>query len=97
MLKHLDAALGRHLAAWDDGTGFPALRAAWLARALAIGEPITVNAGSGPVAGLFDGLDQDGALLLRTPTGLSRRFTYGDVTVATATVTPEHHRAKTGQ
>jgi BirA family transcriptional regulator, biotin operon repressor / biotin---[acetyl-CoA-carboxylase] ligase len=78
------------LGLWRAGEGFDVIRQAWLERAGLRGETITVNAGSGlhigagPVSGTFDGLDRDGALLLRLETGQVQRFTYGDVTLAAA-------------
>jgi BirA family transcriptional regulator, biotin operon repressor / biotin---[acetyl-CoA-carboxylase] ligase len=78
------------LGLWRAGEGFDVIRSAWLERAGLRGETITVNAGSGlhvgagPVSGTFDGLDSDGALLLRLDSGQVQRFTYGDVTLAAA-------------
>lgn len=81
MISHLDSAFADRLAAWNLGAGFAVLREAWLARAGAPGEAISVNVGSGPLRGTFGGLDPDGALLLRDVHGAIRRFTYGDVTI----------------
>jgi BirA family transcriptional regulator, biotin operon repressor / biotin---[acetyl-CoA-carboxylase] ligase len=72
------------LGLWRAGDGFDAIRSAWLERAGARGEAIQVNTGAGPVSGTFDGLDSDGALLLRLDMGQVQRFTYGDVTLAAA-------------
>jgi BirA family biotin operon repressor/biotin-[acetyl-CoA-carboxylase] ligase len=81
MVAHLHAAFARWLAAWRLGDGFAEIRTAWLDRAGAIGEPLTVNAGQGAVCGTFAGVDPDGALLLRKADGAVSRFTFGDVTV----------------
>jgi BirA family transcriptional regulator, biotin operon repressor / biotin---[acetyl-CoA-carboxylase] ligase len=76
------------LSLWKAGDGFDAVLAAWLKRAGARGEAMQVNGGVntgvGAVSGTFDGLDIDGALLLRLPSGQVQRFTYGDVTLAAA-------------
>lgn len=72
----------RALSVWDRGAGFPRIRAAWLERATPIGTPIKVNAGTGPLAGTFAGLDTDGALLLQDTQGIRQRFTFGDVLLA---------------
>jgi BirA family biotin operon repressor/biotin-[acetyl-CoA-carboxylase] ligase len=69
------------LRVWREGEGFEAIRQAWLERAGPVGEPIAVNTGAGPVAGSFAGLDQTGALRLREPGGMERRFTFGDVSL----------------
>ena len=73
------------LGLWKAGDGFAAVRSAWLERAGARGEEMQVNAGAGPIAGSFDGLDADGALLLRLGSGVVQRFTFGDVTLVAAT------------
>jgi len=78
----LARCMARVLAIWDCGTGFPGIRAAWLQRATPVGTPMTVNAGTGPEAGTFAGLDTDGALLLQDNKGIRRRFTFGDVMLA---------------
>lgn len=69
------------LAAWDQGRGFPAVREAWLNRALPIGERLSINTGSDCALGTFAGLDPEGALLLESG-GNVRRFTFGDVSLA---------------
>lgn len=80
MLDRLSAAMNEWLALWREGEGFPAVRQAWLERAGPLGETLSVNTGSGPEAGLYAGLDDDGALLMDSAMG-RRRFTFGDVTV----------------
>lgn len=82
MVGRLNAAIMGRLAAWADGHGFPAILAAWSERAGSIGEAMAINTGSGPIEGTFGGVDADGALLLREASGAVRRFTYGDVTLA---------------
>lgn len=72
------------LSLWRAGDGFETVRSAWLERAGSRGEAMQVNSGTGAVAGTFEGLDADGALLLRLETGAVRRFTFGDVTLAAA-------------
>ena len=66
---------------WRGGEGFGAVRVAWLERAGAPGEPITINAGDGPVTGRFQGIDEEGALLLRDHDGREKRYTFGDVSL----------------
>lgn len=58
--------------------GFADARRAWLSRAWNVGKPITARLDAETVDGVFFGLDEDGALLLDTPTG-RRRITAGDV------------------
>ena len=80
-LGALSSAMDHWLAIWDNGRAFGAIRQAWMARAGVSGEAITVNSGAGPVSGDFVGIDADGALLLIDQHSVSRRFTYGDVTL----------------
>lgn len=76
------SALGRHFLSWHErwqqGRGFAAVREAWLARAQRLGQEIRVRLPRAELAGVFAGLDQDGALLLETPSG-ARRIDAGDV------------------
>ena len=58
--------------------GWSAVRAAWLARAHPAGTPLRVRSGTLNTAGAFDGLGEDGALLLRAG-GRVRAFATGDV------------------
>ncbi len=81
-VNHLDIELQAALRLWANGSGFPAIRTAWLERCGPIGEQITVQANTGPLEGTFAGLDEDGALLFDMKGGERRRCTYGDVTLA---------------
>ena len=49
--------------------GFAPIRAAWLARAARIGTRITARTGSTTREGIFETIDEDGALVLRTNDG----------------------------
>ncbi|MCR0982055.1 biotin--[acetyl-CoA-carboxylase] ligase [Roseomonas populi] len=53
-----------------DAEGFELIRAAWLSRGHQQGAALTVTTGGAPLAGLFEGLDETGALRLRTEAGL---------------------------
>ena len=67
---------------WDEGRQFQEIRQAWLARAQSPGAAITVRQGSNLITGRFLGIDEAGALLLRTESGQERRITAGDVSFA---------------
>jgi BirA family biotin operon repressor/biotin-[acetyl-CoA-carboxylase] ligase len=69
------------LTQWDDGRGFDDIRAAWLAVAAPVGTAMTVETLQGRVDGAFAGLDREGALLMDVDQD-RRRYTYGDVTLA---------------
>lgn len=49
--------------------GFDPIRRAWLRHAARLGEVISVRVGAEQGQGIFDGIDQDGALILSTPGG----------------------------
>lgn len=75
----LGAALETWLHWWDEGRGFPAIREAWLSRALALNEPISVNLYGASVRGRFRGVDAAGALRLETEPGVVITVTAGDI------------------
>ncbi len=72
-------ALARWLGVWAAGTGFAAIRQAWLDRAGPAGELMTVNADGERVSGRFVDLDTDGGLVLDDQSGMRRKFSFGDV------------------
>lgn len=84
MLSYLASSMHAWLARWNDGSNFGEVREAWLQRAGALGEPISINTGRETVEGSFLGIDAEGALVLRDRSGAERRFTYGDVTLGAA-------------
>lgn len=61
----LSAAMHRRLQQWQNGSGFAATRSDWLARAAGLGEPIRVRLPEKELSGRFEGLDDNGRLLLR--------------------------------
>jgi BirA family biotin operon repressor/biotin-[acetyl-CoA-carboxylase] ligase len=78
-LKLLRAGLGQLEALYaglDDGE---ALRAGWAARLDWLGEPVVATTAEGEVAGLAEGVAEDGALLIRLDSGAVRRVLAGDV------------------
>lgn len=65
-------ALAPAFAQWDallEAQGFAPLRAEWLAHAARLGERITARTGTETREGIFETLDETGALVLRTPRG----------------------------
>ena len=81
VLSELDCQLSRWLAVWSGGEGFADIRNAWLSYSGPRGERLLVNSGAGPFEGTFQGLDQDGALLLIDDAGIQHTYSYGDVTL----------------
>jgi BirA family biotin operon repressor/biotin-[acetyl-CoA-carboxylase] ligase len=80
-LEALAAQLDRYLKIWSDGEGFAALKASWLHYAKGLGQAITINLSGEAAAGLFEGLANDGGLLLRSGEGV-RVFHAGEVSLA---------------
>jgi BirA family biotin operon repressor/biotin-[acetyl-CoA-carboxylase] ligase len=80
-----DQALGELSQRFDEALqlwlaeGFEPTRQAWLDRAVGIGGACTARLERETVEGVAEGLDADGALLLRLPAGEVRRITAGDV------------------
>jgi BirA family biotin operon repressor/biotin-[acetyl-CoA-carboxylase] ligase len=59
--------------------GFEPIRVAWTRMAAGLGGPCEARLEGETVVGVAEGLDADGALLLRLPAGGTRRITAGDV------------------
>ncbi len=54
----------------------------WAARLATLGRSVDVTTSDGILAGMAESVDEDGALLLRTPDGVLHRLLAGDVTLA---------------
>lgn len=54
------------LALWARGAGFAAIREEWLASAAGLGGPIHVSGPRGARGGVFEGIDRQGRLLMRS-------------------------------
>ena len=88
------AAFARHFDRWHRRwceAGFAPVRAAWLDRAVGLGEPVRVRLDRMTLDGRFADLDEDGALLLDTADG-RRRIAAGDVFPLTGAEAPGGHR-----
>jgi BirA family transcriptional regulator, biotin operon repressor / biotin---[acetyl-CoA-carboxylase] ligase len=75
----LAAAFETWLSRWKEGTGFAIVREAWLARAFALNESISVSLNGSPVRGRFCGVDKLGALQLETEPGVVITVNAGDI------------------
>ncbi|WP_246272940.1 biotin--[acetyl-CoA-carboxylase] ligase [Oricola thermophila] len=79
LFAELAIAFEAALKLWDGGRGVVAIRERWLRHAEGIGGPIAVNLAKGRLEGQFEGIDADGALLLRTSDGTLRQISAGDL------------------
>ena len=78
-METLAEAFARWLGRWR-GEGLAPIRERWLERAHAVGTAISVRLPEGEdVEGLFEGLDMNGALILRLASGARRVIHAGDV------------------
>ena len=79
LFGRLAVRMDEELRRWARGRGFAGVRAAWLARAAGVGEPIRVNLAIGPVDGRFEALDESGRLVLLRADGRRQTVGAGDV------------------
>jgi BirA family transcriptional regulator, biotin operon repressor / biotin---[acetyl-CoA-carboxylase] ligase len=64
---------------WDHGRGFGEIRRLWLERAAGLGQPVAIQSGASTVEGIFDTIDEQGCLIIRTPGGKRIPISAGDV------------------
>jgi BirA family biotin operon repressor/biotin-[acetyl-CoA-carboxylase] ligase len=64
LLIALSGAMQRRLAQWDRGRAFAAIRTDWIKRAAGLGQTLRVRLPGRELSGRFDGLDDEGRLLL---------------------------------
>jgi BirA family transcriptional regulator, biotin operon repressor / biotin---[acetyl-CoA-carboxylase] ligase len=75
-------ALADHFDAWRDhwrSNGFAAVKEAWLSACHPLGTPLVARVEREAISGVFAGLGDDGALLLRLESGEMRLIYAGDV------------------
>jgi len=77
-LLHLAAHFARWYEVWA-AKGFAAIRDAWLARAAGLGTRIRARLAQEETSGVFEGLDDSGALILRESAGVVRHISAGEV------------------
>jgi BirA family transcriptional regulator, biotin operon repressor / biotin---[acetyl-CoA-carboxylase] ligase len=64
---------------WDDGRGFGEIRRLWLERATGLGQAVAIKSGSTLIEGIFDTIDEQGCMIVRTTDGNLVPITAGDV------------------
>ena len=77
-LLHLAAAFAKWYEIWH-GEGFATIRDAWLARAAGLGTRIVARLSKEETSGVFEGIDEAGALLLREGVDRVRVIPAGEV------------------
>lgn len=75
----LAEAFAEALATWDRGRGFAEIRRRWLAAARGIGAAIKVRLVDREIDGIFEAIDADGRLVLKTSDGSRMTISAGDV------------------
>ncbi|WP_421859011.1 biotin--[acetyl-CoA-carboxylase] ligase [Oricola sp.] len=89
LFAHLSRAMEEALTVWDGGRGIGAIRQRWLAAAHGLGARIAVNLASSRIEGIFEGIDADGVLMLRTDDGALRMISAGDLFFGSAISGPQ--------
>src|SRR5579883_610467 len=64
---------------WDHGRGFGEIRRRWLERAAGLGQAVAIKSGGEPIEGIFDTIDEQGCMIIRTAAGSRVPITAGDV------------------
>jgi BirA family transcriptional regulator, biotin operon repressor / biotin---[acetyl-CoA-carboxylase] ligase len=64
---------------WDNGRGFGDIRKLWLERAANLGQPVAISSAGSTIEGIFDTIDEQGCLMVRTAAGQLLPVTAGDV------------------
>lgn len=79
LFARLVLSMDEVLTDWDEGRGLGRIRSAWIDRAGGIGKPVTVNLPDRQIHGLFNGIDEEGRLMLAMPDGVTQMIASGDV------------------
>ncbi len=76
---HLVTQMDAWLALWNEGANFGEIREEWLARAVGLGQEIRVTTPHQELRGIFEELDQNGCLILKTPDNLRHTISTADI------------------
>jgi BirA family biotin operon repressor/biotin-[acetyl-CoA-carboxylase] ligase len=79
LIDRLAAAMQARLTQWNRGAAFAVIRAAWLARAHGLGQPIRARLAERETTGTFETIDAAGRLMLRMGTGALEAIAAGEV------------------
>jgi BirA family transcriptional regulator, biotin operon repressor / biotin---[acetyl-CoA-carboxylase] ligase len=64
---------------WDNGRGFGEIRKLWLDRAAGLGQAVAVRSGGSSIDGIFETIDEQGCMIVRTAAGSGIPISAGDV------------------
>jgi BirA family biotin operon repressor/biotin-[acetyl-CoA-carboxylase] ligase len=84
LFSALSDAWAECLGIWDNGRGFDEIRTLWLDRAAGLGQAVAVTSGGATIEGIFDTIDRQGCMIVRTPAGKRMPVSAGDVYFGTA-------------
>ena len=73
------AALLHWVDIWNGGQNFSAIRQAWMQSAIGIGETVTMTTGTHHLTGTFEGITEQGAVLLKPAVGPPHILHAGDL------------------
>lgn len=79
LFAHLFRSMADALKTWNRGDGIAEVIAQWRSAAGGIGQKITVNLPDRSLSGRFEGIDEDGRLMLDLGAGTVQRIAAGDV------------------
>lgn len=80
-LERLAGELDKLLQQWKGGAGFAGIKSRWVGLARDFGKEIVLTSASGEIRGRFEGLGENGSLLLRNRAGLEE-FHAGEVSLS---------------
>ncbi|MDB5522114.1 MAG: Biotin--acetyl-CoA-carboxylase ligase [Tardiphaga sp.] len=64
---------------WNNGLGFPDVRALWLERAAGLGQAVSIKTGTSVISGIFDTIDDTGCMIVVTTDHKRIPIAAGDV------------------
>ncbi|HTO34457.1 MAG TPA: biotin--[acetyl-CoA-carboxylase] ligase [Pararhizobium sp.] len=79
LFARLFVSMADALQVWNRGEGIASIIAQWRSAAGGIGQKITVNLPDRSLSGRFEGIDEDGRLMLDLGAGMIQRIAAGDV------------------
>ncbi len=79
LFAELSDGWAEYRAIWDNGRGFGEIRRLWLENAAGLGQAVAIQASGSTIEGMFDTIDEQGCMIVRTATGKLVPITAGDV------------------